>query len=143
MTETEFNNLATQGYNRIPVVLETVRRSRYTPIGLSLKLANRPYSYLLESVQGGERFGRYSNHPACPLHPYRIRGSKVSHIRIISGGATAGNRRVEDPLSFVESYLSDFKAATYACLPRFCGGLAGYFADDAVRSIQHKLAGRC
>jgi anthranilate synthase component 1 len=59
MTETEFINLAAQGYNRIPVVLETFA-DLDTPLSIYLKLANRPYSYLLESVQGGERFGRYS-----------------------------------------------------------------------------------
>ena len=59
MTETEFNRLAAQGYNRIPVVLETFA-DLDTPLSVYLKLANQPYSYLLESVQGGERFGRYS-----------------------------------------------------------------------------------
>ena len=59
MTETEFNTLAAQGYNRIPVTLETFA-DLDTPLSIYLKLANGPYSYLLESVQGGERFGRYS-----------------------------------------------------------------------------------
>ena len=59
MTESEFFNLAKQGYNRIPVVLETFA-DLDTPLSIYLKLANRPYSYLLESVRGGERFGRYS-----------------------------------------------------------------------------------
>jgi anthranilate synthase component 1 len=59
MTETEFNDLAGQGYNRIPMVLETLA-DLDTPLSVYLKLANQPYSYLLESVQGGERFGRYS-----------------------------------------------------------------------------------
>ena len=56
---TQFNELAAQGYNRIPLVLETFA-DLDTPLSLYLKLANQPYSYLLESVQGGERFGRYS-----------------------------------------------------------------------------------
>ena len=59
MTETEFNALAAQGYNRIPVTLETFA-DLDTPLSIYLKLANGPYTYLLESVQGGERFGRYS-----------------------------------------------------------------------------------
>ncbi|MEN9481930.1 MAG: hypothetical protein RLZZ298_3325, partial [Pseudomonadota bacterium] len=59
MTETEFNALAAQGYNRIPVTLETFA-DLDTPLSIYLKLANAPYTYLLESVQGGERFGRYS-----------------------------------------------------------------------------------
>ena len=59
ITEQEFNALAAQGYNRIPLVAECLA-DLDTPLSLYLKLANRPYSYLLESVQGGERFGRYS-----------------------------------------------------------------------------------
>ena len=59
MTETEFNALAAQGYNRIPVSLETFA-DLDTPLSIYMKLANGPYTYLLESVQGGERFGRYS-----------------------------------------------------------------------------------
>jgi anthranilate synthase component 1 len=59
MTEIEFNRLAAEGYNRIPVTLETFA-DLDTPLSIYLKLANDPYSYLLESVQGGERFGRYS-----------------------------------------------------------------------------------
>ena len=59
LTKTEFSALASQGYNRIPLVLETFA-DLDTPLSLYLKLANAPFSYLLESVQGGERFGRYS-----------------------------------------------------------------------------------
>ena len=104
MTETEFNNLAAQGYNRIPVVLETFA-DLDTPLSVYLKLANRPYSYLLESVQGGERFGRYSfiGLPAVT----RIE-ARDNRIRIING---AGLREIEadvDPLAFVQSYLSRF-----------------------------------
>lgn len=136
MTETEFNDLVAQGYNRIPVVLETFA-DLDTPLSVYLKLANRPYSYLLESVQGGERFGRYSFIGLPARTRIEARGNRV---RIING---AGSQEVEagDPLAFVESYLSCFKAAPYPGLPRFCGGLVGYFAYDAVRYIEHKLAG--
>ena len=136
MTETEFNDLAIQGYNRIPIVLETVA-DLDTPLSVYLKLANQPYSYLLESVQGGERFGRYSFIGLPASTRIEARGNHISLIH------SAGLREIEvdDPLSFVESYLSDFKAAPYAALPRFCGGLAGYFAYDTVRYIERKLAG--
>jgi anthranilate synthase component 1 len=136
MTETEFNNLAAQGYNRIPVVLETFA-DLDTPLSVYLKLANRPYSYLLESVQGGERFGRYSFIGLPAVTRIEARGNRV---RIINGGRSQ-EVEVEDPLAFVESYLSRFKVATYPGLPRFCGGLVGYFAYDTVRYIEHKLAG--
>ena len=82
MTETEFNNLAAQGYNRIPVVLETFA-DLDTPLSVYLKLANRPYSYLLESVQGGERFGRYSFIGLPAVTRIEARGNR---IRIINGG---------------------------------------------------------
>ena len=135
MTETEFNDLAIQGYNRIPIVLETVA-DLDTPLSVYLKLAHQPYSYLLESVQGGERFGRYSFIGLPASTRIEARGNHISLIH------SAGLREIEvdDPLSFVESYLSDFKAAPYAALPRFCGGLAGYFAYDTVRYIERKLA---
>lgn len=136
MTETEFNNLVAQGYNRIPVVLETFA-DLDTPLSVYLKLANRPFSYLLESVQGGERFGRYSfiGLPATT----RIE-AWGNHVSIID---EAGSEEIEagDPLAFVESYLSRFKVAPHPGLPRFCGGLVGYFAYDSVRYIERKLAG--
>lgn len=136
MTETGFNDLVKQGYNRIPVVLETFS-DLDTPLSVYLKLANGPYSYLLESVQGGERFGRYSFIGLPAVTRIEARGNRV---RIING---VGSQEIEvgDPLAFVESYLSRFKAAPYPGLPRFCGGLVGYFAYDAVRYIEHKLVG--
>ncbi|MDN5836469.1 MAG: chorismate-binding protein, partial [Nitrosospira sp.] len=136
MTETEFDDLAAQGYNRIPVVLETFA-DLDTPLSVYLKLANRPYSYLLESVQGGERFGRYSFIGLPATTRIEARGNRV---RIIDG---SGSQEIDadDPLAFVESYLSRFHVAPYPGLPRFCGGLAGYFSYDAVRYIERKLAG--
>ena len=136
MTEIEFNCLAAQGYNRIPVVLETFS-DLDTPLSVYLKLANQPYSYLLESVQGGERFGRYSFIGLPAATRIEARGNCVSLI----DGTGSQLTEVDDPLAFVESYLSRFKAAPYPGLPRFCGGLAGYFGYDTVRYIEHKLAG--
>ena len=136
MTETEFNEFAAQGYNRIPVVLETFA-DLDTPLSVYLKLANRPFSYLLESVQGGERFGRYSFIGLPAKTRIEARGN---FVRIIDDGG-AEEIDAGDPLAFVESYLSRFKVAPYSGLPRFCGGLVGYFAYDAVRYIERKLAG--
>ena len=137
MTEAEFNKLAQQGYNRIPVVLETFA-DLDTPLSIYLKLANQPYSYLLESVQGGERFGRFSfiGLPATT----RIE-SRDNQVTIVDGGKSE-TITVDDTLAFIESYLAQFKAAP--CPPgfsRFCGGLAGYFSYDTVRYIEHKLKG--
>ncbi len=80
MTETEFNDLAIQGYNRIPIVLETVA-DLDTPLSVYLKLANQPYSYLLESVQGGERLGDI-HLSACPLPPASRRAATTSALSI-------------------------------------------------------------
>ena len=135
MTESEFINLAKQGYNRIPVVLETFA-DLDTPLSIYLKLANQPYSYLLESVQGGERFGRYSFIGLPASTRIEVRGNC---IKIIDD---KGLDRVEaeDPLSFIQSYLLRFKVASCSGLPRFCGGLVGYFAYETVRYIERKLA---
>ncbi len=135
MTETEFINIAAQGYNRIPVVLETFA-DLDTPLSVYLKLANRPYSYLLESVQGGERFGRYSFIGLPATTHIEVRGNCINIIN----GTESEKIEVEDPLAFVQSYLLRFRAASYPGLPRFCGGLVGYFAYDSVRYIEHKLA---
>jgi len=135
MTEAEFHVLATKGYTHIPVVLETFA-DLDTPLSVYLKLANEPYSYLLESVQGGERFGRYSVIGLPARSRIEVRGNDVSVI-------DASARQVfqsEDPLAFVQSYLARFRAAPYPGLPRFCGGLAGYFAYDTVRYIERRLA---
>ena len=77
MTESEFLNLAKQGYNRIPVVLETFA-DLDTPLSIYLKLANKPYSYLLESVHGGEQFGRYSFIGLPASIRIEIRGSNIN-----------------------------------------------------------------
>ncbi len=136
MTEAEFNGLAAQGYNRIPVVLETFA-DLDTPLSVYLKLANRSYSYLLESVQGGERFGRYSFIGLPAVDPYRGARQPYQRYQCSEGRKS----RSDDPLAFIESYLSRFKVAPYPGLPRFCGGLVGYFGYDAVRYIERKLAG--
>ena len=135
MTETEFDRLAAQGYNRIPVVLETFA-DLDTPLSIYLKLANQSYSYLLESVHGGERFGRYSFIGLPARTRIEVRDNRVSLIT----GAELQQIEAEDPLTFIQSYLARFNAAPYPGLPRFCGGLAGYFSYDTVRYIERRLA---
>ncbi len=137
MTESEFCVLAGQGYNRIPVVLETFA-DLDTPLSVYLKLANTPYSYLLESVQGGERFGRYSFVGLSAKTRIEARGN---HVRVINSNQIE-EVEVTDVLAYINEYMTQFKAAPYKGLPRFCGGLVGYFAYDTVRYIEHKLAGQ-
>jgi anthranilate synthase component 1 len=138
MTESEFRQFAAQGFNRIPVVLETFA-DLDTPLSVYLKLANRPWSYLLESVQGGERFGRYS-FIGLPAHTrFEVRGRMCSEYR---NDQLVQQAEHADPLEFVRACQARFKAAQPAGLPRFCGGLVGIFGYDTVRYIEPRLA-RC
>ena len=135
ITEQEFQALARQGYNRIPLVAETFA-DLDTPLSLYIKLANKPFSYLLESVQGGERFGRYSFIGLPADTHISVRGKQVAlHER---GHETI--QAVDNPLDFISDYRARFKVAPLSGLPRFTGGLAGYFGYDTVRYIEHKLA---
>jgi anthranilate synthase component 1 len=135
ITEAEFRALAAQGYNRIPLVLESFA-DLDTPLSLYLKLANQRYTFLLESVVGGERFGRYSfiGLPA----KIRIRVS-ASHAEVEDRGGVI-ERHDGDPLEFLRAFMQRYRAAPQPGLPRFCGGLAGYFGYDTVRHIERRLA---
>ncbi len=136
MTEAEFNEHAKAGYNRVPVVLETFA-DLDTPLSVYLKLANQPYTYLLESVVGGERFGRYSFIGLAAVRRLEVRGREC--VEIEEGGRTL-RTLAEDPLAFVNAYLGRFRTAHDPRLPRFCGGLVGYFGYDTVRYIEKRLA---
>jgi anthranilate synthase component 1 len=135
ITEQEFNALAQQGYNRIPLVCETFA-DLDTPLSLYLKLANQPYSYLLESVQGGERFGRYSFIGLPADTRITVRGKQVT----LTHKNTETTHEVENPLDFIREYQTRFKVASLPDLPRFCGGLAGYFGYETIRYIEPRLA---
>jgi len=135
ITEQEFNALAKQGYNRIPLVCDSFA-DLDTPLSLYLKLANKPFSYLLESVQGGERFGRYSFIGLPADTRITVRGRKVTLMH--AGNETT--HEVDNPLDFIREYQTRFKVATLPDMPRFCGGLAGYFGYDTIRYIEPRLA---
>jgi anthranilate synthase component 1 len=139
MTELEFKALAAQGYNRIPLVAETYA-DLDTPLGIYLKLAhsgpqNGKNSCLLESVVGGERFGRYSFIGLPARNVIQARGTTTTVLR--------DDKVVEtyegDPLRFISDYQARFKVALRPGMPRFAGGLAGYFGYDTVRHIEPKL----
>ncbi|MET0089420.1 MAG: anthranilate synthase component I [Candidatus Thiodiazotropha sp.] len=136
MTPQEFDTLAQQGYNRIPVACE-VLADLDTPLSVYMKLANGPYSYLFESVQGGEKWGRYS---IIGL-PCRTRVQVTGRIvEVITDGEVVERCEVSDPLAWIEEYQKRFKAAEEEGLPRFNGGLVGYFGYDIIRYIEPKLA---
>jgi anthranilate synthase component 1 len=136
MTENDFLALAGAGFNRIPLTLETLA-DLDTPLSLYLKLANAPGTYLLESVIGGERFGRYSIIGLAARE--RIEVTK-GRARVIRDGAVVEERDAGDPLAFVDEYLKRVAAAPLASDLRVAGGLAGYFSYDTVRYIEPKLA---
>ena len=146
ITELEFKSLAREGYNRIPLIAEAFADLE-TPLSLYLKLAHArgdgAHSFLLESVVGGERFGRYSfiGLPARTLLRASGFGAAAKTEVVTDGQVTethAGN-----PLDFISEYQKRFKVALRPGLPRFCGGLAGYFGYDAVRYIEKKLENSC
>lgn len=137
LSQAEFNALAEQGYNRIPLTLPLFA-DLDTPLSVYLKLANQPYSYFLESVVGGERFGRYSFVGLPAATRLRVSGLRVQ--------VEHGDRVVEthegDPLGFIEAFQARFRSPPQHGLPRFSGGLVGYFGYETVRIIEKKLAAR-
>jgi anthranilate synthase component 1 len=137
MTEADFQRLAAQGFNRVPLVAETFA-DLDTPLSLYLKLANRSNTYLLESVEGGERFGRYSFIGLAAQVRLRAVGRLVT---VTHGDAVVEKSQSADPLQFVREFLSRYRVAELPGLPRFCGGLVGYFGYDTVRWIEPKLSG--
>jgi anthranilate synthase component 1 len=154
ISEPEFQALAAQGFNRIPL-MDQAFADLETPLSLYLKLAHVPsagattdpdsgkYSFLLESVVGGERFGRYSfiGLPARTL----VRASgfgQDARTEVVTDGVVV-ETSTANPLDFIASYQKRFKVALRPGLPRFCGGLAGYFGYDAVRYIEKKLEASC
>ena len=136
MTENDFKRLGAEGYNRVPVVLETFA-DLDTPLSAYLKLANEPYTYLLESVVGGERFGRYSFIGLAATKRLEVRGHECVEL---DAGRTVARTSADDPLAYVQGYLARFRAVQDPRLPRFCGGLVGYFGYETVRYIEKRLA---
>jgi anthranilate synthase component 1 len=138
MTPEEFRSLARQGYTHIPVARQ-VLADLDTPLSTYLKLADGPLSYLFESVQGGEKWGRYS-----------IIGLPCSRVVSVSGEEVSyrvDGREVErvstaDPLGWIESFRARFRIPEIEGMPRFTGGLVGYFSYDTVRYIEPRLARR-
>ena len=135
MTRDEFLRLAAAGYNRIPLACETLADFD-TPLSIYLKLADQPNSYLLESVQGGEKWGRYSMIGLPSRTVLRVHGY---HVSILHDGVEVESHDVEDPLAFVETFKDRYKVADIPGLPRFNGGLVGYFGYDCVRYVEKRL----
>ena len=135
ISQSQFNAYAAEGYNRIPLVRE-VLADLDTPLSTYRKLADGPYSYLFESVQGGETWGRYSIIGLGCEQRFEVRGHTVSLFR---GDLCEQQTEVADPLQAVDSFYQQFRVPKIAGLPRFSGGLVGYFGYETVAYIEPRL----
>ena len=135
MTPEQFNDLARQGYNRIPVSRE-VLADLDTPLSTFIKLAQGPYSYLFESVHGGEKWGRYSIIGLPCANVLRI---SEHAITLLHRDEVIESATTDDPLTWIEQFQARFRAPELDELPRFSGGLVGYFGYDTVRYIEPRL----
>ena len=135
ISRSEFDQYARQGFNRIPVMRE-VLADLDTPLSTYLKLADGPYSYLLESVHGSETWGRYSIIGLPCRTVLRITNDTVTVER---DGTRVEQETVDDPLDFVRRFHARYRIARIEGLPRFTGGLVGYFGYDTVRYIEPHL----
>ncbi len=136
MTPEQFHTFSQQNFNRIPLVRE-VLADLDTPLSCYQKLASGPYSYLLESVRGGEKWGRYSiiGLPCKTL--LKISGK---HAVVEQDRKIIEEQNLEDPLAFVEAFQQRYRVPKIEGLPLFNGGLVGYFAYDTIRYIEKSLA---
>ncbi len=137
MTPEKFSQLAKQGYNRIPIKRE-VLADLDTPVSAYLKLTkDQAYSYLLESVQGGEKWGRYS---IIGLPANTIVQVYDHNIKVYKNACIIEETQTADPLQWIEEFKQSFRVPKLAELPIFNGGLVGYFAYDTVRYAEQRLA---
>ena len=128
MTPEQFNQLALQGYNRIPVSRE-ILADLDTPLSAYLKLANSAYSYLFESVHGGEQWGRYS---IIGLPCKTIVKIYDKQIRVEQDGECVEMINHDNPLRWVDEFRQSYKVPDVDNLPRFNGGLVGYFGYETI-----------
>ena len=137
MDSSTFDALKNQGYTCIPLVRE-VLADLDTPLSAYLKLAYQPYTYLFESVQGGERWGRYSFIGLSCTERIKVFGNKIFHEQFNN---ESNEIQVEDPLAWVQDFVHQFKVPDIPELPRFTGGVVGYFGYETIQYIEPRLAG--
>jgi len=137
MNKEQFLALSEQGYNKIPLMRE-VLADLDTPLSAFLKLAAQPNSYLFESVQGGEKWGRYSIIGLPCKTRIEVSGSQII---LRSDNNNTETFESPDPLDWIENYYQEYRVAPVDGLPGFTGGLVGYFGYDTVRYVETRLAG--
>ncbi len=136
MTPEQFKHYSDQGYNRIPL-MKTILADLETPLSAYMKLANTAYSYLFESVQGGENWGRYSIIGLPCKDVIKINGNTIS---LQSAGEITETISSDSPLDWVRDYAASFNTPEVDGLPRFSGGLVGYFGYETIHYIEPKVA---
>lgn len=136
MNKTQFAAYAADGYNRLPLHIE-VLADLDTPLSTYLKLADGPYSYLFESVFGGEKWGRYSIIGLPCKTVLTVTGRTVS---VTQAGALVETHQETDPLAFIETFRRRYRVPEIDGLPGFSGGLVGFFGYDTIRYIEPRLA---
>jgi len=132
----QFQQYAAEGFNRIPVVRE-VLSDLDTPLSVYLKLADAPHTYLFESVEGGERFGRYS---IIGLPVRRVATFRGHTLQIRDHGQLVETREVADPFAEVEALRAAYAVPKLEGLPGFTGGLVGWFGFECIGYIEPRLA---
>ena len=135
MNRIDYQRYRAEGYNRIPLARE-VLADLDTPVSTYLKLARGPYSYLLESVEGGEKWGRYSMIGLPCSTIIRVTGDELVIER---DGEEIHVQRTEDPLAAIQKIQQQFNVPQIDGLPRFSGGLVGYFGYGTVQYIETHL----
>ena len=134
--QARFDALAREGHNRIPLVRE-VLSDLDTPLSVYLKLADGPYTFLLESVEGGANWGRHS---IIGLPARRVFSFRARSLQVIEDGAVVETREVADPLAGIESLRAQYRVPRLPDLPAFSGGLVGYFGFETVGCVEPRLA---
>ncbi|MCY4357141.1 MAG: anthranilate synthase component I [Gammaproteobacteria bacterium] len=135
MTPEDFKQFAGQGYNRIPLVREVLADTE-TPLSIYLKLGKGRHSYFFESVQGGEKWGRFSiiGLPCSTI--IRVRGSDIT---VETDSVAVEQLEVDDPFAFLAEFQTNYRVAPVSGIQRFAGGLVGYFAYDTVRYVETSI----
>lgn len=137
MNKDTFDRHIAEGFNRVPVSRH-ILADLDTPLSAYLKLADTPYSYLFESIQGGEKWGRYSMIGLEAKTVIKIYGKRIEMHRKTG---ELESFEVADPLAWIHEYQAQFKVLDLEDLPRFTGGLVGYFGYDTIRYVEKRLQG--
>ena len=139
MNQHDYAALAAQGYNRVPVHREVLADFE-TPLSTYRKLAEGPYSYLFESVEGGEKWGRYSIIGLPCRQSIRVFGNRIEQW---DSGELTSTQISDDPLAFIEQFQASIRSPAVAELQVFYGGLVGIFGYDTVRYVEQRLRDSC